>query len=588
MRVRSPLLVAVSWVFLLGTTAASLTLIACGDDDAGTDASADTGRDVTVDVSRDTEDVADAQADVLPDSPDDTAADTNDAGFPEGPFTRVAVGLDWLHWDESAPAPCYLDESVFCGAVTLSGGVAVGDVDGNGFDDVYATRMDAADLLFLNEGGVFREAHLELGLPDDETLSSGAAFGDVDGDGDLDLAVGSVGEREVRLFINEGGRFSEEGALRGAALNDGAQHLMMSLCLGDVSGDGYADLMTTEWRDAHASRTGTHQRLLINRGPAQPGYFDDRTTAAGVEMEDRVRPGVWGFTPEFVDLDRDGSIDIAFASDFGTSALFYSNGDGTFLDGTTSAGVGTAENAMGSTFGDFDGDGDLDWFVTSIFDARCSPAAPCDWGSTGNRLYRNEGGRRFVDVAEEAGVVDSGWGWGTSLFDYDHDGDLDLIATNGVDFIVGPRNFLGEAVRFYENDGGRFTERGEALGIAERKIGRGIVTFDYDRDGDLDVLITNYGDRPSLYRNDSAAGHWLVVSPTGAGVRGARVEVTAGGRTLMRMHGLGCGFLGNHAGHAHFGLADATVIDEVTVTLISGETRVLADVAVDQYLEVAF
>jgi hypothetical protein len=121
-------------------------------------------------------------------------------------------------------------------------------------------------------------------------------------------------------------------------------------------------------------------------------------------------------------------LDLAIASDFFTSQLFWNNGDGTFTDGTIPAGVGTDFNGMGSTFGDYDGDGDLDWFITNITaDPDAPPTAFGGW----NRLYRNEGGRQFTDTTQEAGVRDARWGWGTTFFDYDNDGDLDLIATNG-------------------------------------------------------------------------------------------------------------------------------------------------------------
>ena len=138
----------------------------------------------------------------------------------------------------------------------------------------------------------------------------------------------------------------------------------------------------TEWRPSQLvgeARAGV--RLLRNRGADAPGYFEDVTESAGVAMEQVVSQtqqdltvGTFAFGSTFVDLDGDGWPELAVASDFGTSRLFWNNGDGTFTDGTLDARVGTAQNAMGTTFGDYDADGDLDWFVTSVYSSsRGSP-----------------------------------------------------------------------------------------------------------------------------------------------------------------------------------------------------------------------
>src|SRR5205823_3604844 len=120
------------------------------------------------------------------------------------------------------------------------------------------------------------------------------------------------------------------------------------------------------------------ERLLHNRGAAAPGYFDDVTDAAGVAVP--RGSATLGFASAFVDLDGDRRPDLVLASDFGTSRLFWNNGDGTFTDGTKAAGVGTDENGMGLTIADYDGDGDPDVFVSSIFD----PTPLCDKGLCGH------------------------------------------------------------------------------------------------------------------------------------------------------------------------------------------------------------
>src|SRR5690606_25412164 len=158
--------------------------------------------------------------------------------------------------------------------------------------------------------------------------------------------------------------------------------------------------------------------------------------------------------------------------------------------GTAAAGVGTDEHGMGGVTADLDGDGLLDLFVTSIW-AEGSPRG------TGNRLYRNLGDRAFADVTDAAGVREGDWGWGTSAFDFDNDGDLDLVMTNGAGpdddpFAAGElgtddlSHYANDPPRLWRNEGGAvFTEIAAAAGIVDEGIGYGLLTFDFDDDGDL-------------------------------------------------------------------------------------------------------
>jgi hypothetical protein len=271
-------------------------------------------------------------------------------------------------------------------------------------------------------------------------------------------------------------------------------------------------------------------------------------------------------------------------SDYKSSRLYWNNRDGTFTDGTEAAHVGTDDGGMGSAIGDYDNDGDLDWFVTALYCAEMPEAPEC----SGNRLYRNDGGRRFSDQTDSANVRNGYWGWAADFFDFDNDGDLDIVQTNGVDVPIDTSEdvYAFDPMLLWRNDGASMTEIAQDVGLMDRSIGQGLLTFDYDRDGDLDIFVVNNGTTPRLYRNDGGNHNgWLRVRVAGRATNrfglGARVRVTAAGLApqMREIHG-GIVYLGQNEPLAHFGLGagrPATV--EVTITWPkTNQVQVLHDV----------
>ncbi len=483
----------------------------------------------------------------------------------------VAAGLDYLQYVLPNFPP--LSEADY-----FSGGAAAGDYDGDGWVDLYVTRLDAPGILFHNKGdGTFEDRT-------DEALGkranwNGAAWGDVDNDGDLDLYVTTIHDTRYYLFINDGtGHFTEEGQARHAAIDEPQIHDGFSPAFGDFDRDGYLDIFVGEWLYGR-DNTELHSsaRLLHNRGKEAPGVFEDVTIPAGVRF-DLVTPteprvtGTFPFTPRFADMDDDGWPDLAVAADFGTSRLYWNNHDGTFTDGTVAANVGHEENGMGSAIGDYDGDGHLDWFVTAIRDPDYFCALPgqgCFWGTSGNRLYHNNGNRTFTDTTDAMGVRDGYWGWGTAFFDFDNDADLDLVMTDGLRFgfadpddpnlfVIG--RFMNDPMRLWRNDNGSMTEMAVAAGLTNVDSGKGLLTFDYDNDGDLDLFVVNNTGHPVLYRNNGTGNGWLRVRTIGVDSNrngiGTRVWVksTVGGPSQLREIDGGSHFLSQSEFTAHFGL----------------------------------
>jgi len=238
---------------------------------------------------------------------------------------------------------------------------------------------------------------------------------------------------------------------------------------------------------------------------------------------------------------------------------------------------------MGSTTADINGDGLLDVYVTSITHYPVRP-------DSGNRLYLNEGGRQFRDATQASGLFAGGWGWGVAAFDADHDGDLDIVSAAGLHHQTGAS---GDPLFYFENHGdGTFTERAAVVGLDNTSPTRGLVVFDYDRDGDRDLLIVRHGDTPLLFRNDGGAalGDWLSVRAQGTrGNRhglGAIVHVTVDGRSWVAETSSATHFLGQSEQMAHFGLGSgpASRVASVRVTFLGGHEVTMTGVELNQEL----
>ena len=489
----------------------------------------------------------------------------------------------------SAQAATYADVTTAAGIThtqtttqLMQGGAVAGDFDGDGWVDLFVTRASQTDVLYRNKhDGTFEDISSTSGFS--TVISSGGAVaGDLDNDGDLDIYVTAYDARRFYLYINDGtGHFSEQAVARGADIPVPYGSMGQSAAVGDYDRDGYLDIITGDWG---YPTSVSASRLLRNMGSANPGHFQDVTAATGINQY----PDAYSFrfSPRFADMDNDGLQDIAIAADFTNSQLFWNNGDGTFIEGTVPAGVGTDNNGMGSTIADFDADGDLDWFVTAIYDT--DPAFP---ERTGNRLYVNQGNRTFTDGTDDAGVRDAGWAWGTSFLDYDNDGDLDLVATNG----WPDGQFAIDPTTLWQNNDNVFTDVTSTSAISDTSTNKGLLTFDYDNDGDLDLFIVRNQGQPILYRNDGGnSNHWLRILTEGTvsnrdGI-GARIMIdpdssVSGDEQYSFIDG-GSNFLSQNQMMAHFGLGSATTIDNVTITWPSGIVQQFFNVSADTILAV--
>ncbi len=476
--------------------------------------------------------------------------------------------------------------------VHMGGGLAAADFDGDGYSDLYFVAGNGSrNALFRNDGNNrFTNVSATLGL-DVSHLGSGPAFADLDGDGDLDLFIGAVDGDRYFLFRQDADGFTDVTANSGLAITAANT---FSAGFTDYDMDGDLDLVLSHWGNGQQPDT---QTLWQNNGD---GTF---TTAS---IQSRIAEQLIGqaigmpgsvdytFAPVFSDIDTDGDPDLLFAADFGTSMVFENNGDATFLN-TTDRNVIVDRNGMGSVTGDSDNDGDLDWFVTSIFGNPDLVNGP----NIGNRLYRNDGSGKFEDMTEAAGVADGGWGWAACMQDFDNDGDLDIFHVNGWNKTYpgnssGFSEYASDQVRYFESRGdGTFVNAATEAQLMDTGQGRGAVCFDSDRDGDIDIVLTNnhHVDSVVFYRNDlSGSNHWLGIRLVGKGLNtagiGARIEVTDGNRTQVREVSAGNNYVSQSPAEAHFGLGASQSVDVVVYWPDGGRTE-LNRVAADQLLTIA-
>ena len=438
-------------------------------------------------------------------------------------------------------------------------GCAATDYDNDGDRDLYVTNF-GCNVLYRNNGdGTFADVTVRAGVEAPQ-WSTSAAFFDYDNDGYLDLYV--VNNVDFTIETNK-------------------------ICGGFVGTTPLGLLIIarrTRSYCAPAEYAGVPDVLYRNNGD---GTFADVSAAAGV-----ANPAGKGLGVVAWDFDEDGDQDLFVANDGVANFLYRNDGDGTFTDvalqmGTAFNGEGDDEACMGVDFGDYDGDGDFDLFVTNF-------------SYETNTLYRNDGGQ-FRDATAAAGLGEPSWnflGFGTHFLDYDHDGDLDLYVANG--HVLDKAHQFQSGVEYaqehqlFRNDGsGHFAEQDTSAGawFLAKQISRGAAFGDYDEDGDIDLLVTNCGGRARLVRNEGGnARNWLMVKTVGRrsnrdGV-GARVKVVAGDLVQIGQVRSGSSYLSINDPRVHFGLGSEERVDWVEVRWPSGIVQRLEGVAANQVLVV--
>jgi hypothetical protein len=433
-------------------------------------------------------------------------------------------------------------------------------------------------LLKNNGDGTFSDVSAAAGV-DLLNRSSGPAFGDFDGDGDLDLFVGAVGGSEAVLFSNNGdGTFEDVTEASGLQLPGNN----FAATWGDYDKDGDLDLVMTHQTQVENDH---YAFLWRNNGDST---FTDVSIDAGLP---RINQRDLSFTPTFADINNDGWQDLLMIIDSNETRVYINNQNGGF-DDVTDPTVITDLAGMGSAVVDYDHDGDLDWFVTSI----SYRDGVTNFGSLtpGNRFYENMGDGIFEDRTDETGTRHGFWGWGACFADVNNDMYPDIFHVNGM-LQMGNEQidimFESDPTRLFIANGDKtFTERAVELGIDDNGMGRGVVCFDYDRDGDQDLYINNYNEAPRFYCNTGNDNNFVNIqlreNTSNSQALGSRIYVTASGIEQLRELRNGNNFVSQNPSEAHFGLGDSATIESIRIVWPDGEETTLDNIEINQFVVV--
>jgi hypothetical protein len=544
------------------------------------------------------------------------------AAGPASPFAfadaTAAAGIDFRH---HAP----LDRLTAI-AESAGSGVAAADFDGDGLPDLFFADAwalgsprpaGAGCRLYRNRGdGTFADATAAAGIDVPDRVG-GVTAADLDGDGRRDLVLACYGG--VRILRNvgpgEGGmRFEDVSAAAG--LRPEPSSWCTSAAVADFDRDGIPDLFVTRYADQEAylasrallgtptGREGTWRGLPVFAGPQPLVPQGDLLYLGreGLRFEDAtdrlegLEPR-YGFQAVATDADGDGWIDVYVANDMQPNSLWRNLGNGRFRDVGVEAGcaydaAGKAQAGMGVAVGDGNGDGLPEILVTNFSNDHLT-------------LYGNEsapGRPAFADRSYPSGVGPPSFhflGWGAVFADLDRDGEEDLVTANGhlypnVADLPGVDVAFAERLQVFRGLGeGRFADVGaRTRGAAIPRVHRGLATLDYDGDGRLDLVATTLGGPAVLLRNVTEKGdrRWvgfrLRGTASGAEAAGARVAVTAGGRTRTRELHRGDSYASSGEPVLRFGLGTATEAERVVVRWPSGRTDVLGPLPSDRIHEV--
>lgn len=507
-----------------------------------------------------------------------------------------SAGIDFEHTDGRSGKRLFNE--------FLGSGGGFFDYDGDGDLDIYlingaiqiGNTQDKLphNVLYRNDGdGTFTDVTEAAGVGS-TAYGTGATVGDYDNDGDLDLYVTNFGADQ--LFQNQG-----DGTFKDVTLTAGVgnQAWGTSCVFVDIDNEGHLDIYVTNYadyklkEDKRCDERGVHVYCGPHAYPAvHDTFYLSNRDGTFTDVSKQSRPSdlvpMHGLGVTFGDYDGDGDIDLYVANDQDPNFLLQNSGEGKFLEVALISGVcyndmGKEEAGMGTDFGDFDNDGRLDITVSN-------------YQTETNTLYRNHDSSFFIDRTIPSGIaeVTHGYlGWGIKFFDFDNDGYQDIFVANGhlmdnISVLEKHVSYAQKNLLFRNLGDGTFANViSETDGLSLKKVSRGAAIGDYDNDGDLDILVTNCNQRADLLQNVVGnRNNWIQIQLDGLRSNrsgfGAKIKVVTGEHVQYREVHSGGSYLSFHDIRAHFGVGKVEQIDLLEVRWPSGQIDSKTDLSVNQ------
>jgi hypothetical protein len=520
-------------------------------------------------------------------------------------------------------------------------GVAVGDINNDGLDDLYFSSNQETNKLYVNQGNLeFKDITLNSHTKDDMGWTTGVSMIDINNDGWLDIYVcksGSLNNHQLRknkLYINQ-----KDETFKERASEYGLDHFGFSIqaYFFDYDNDNDLDLYLVNHRQDFQNNTSIDQRIQDTKEAYNSDQlyrndgnrFVNVTKAAGIENK------AWGLSASIGDFNNDNLQDIYVANDFLESDFLYINqGNGTFKNQILNYFKHISANSMGSDFGDINNDLKPDLIVldmlaedhirskenmatmsTENFNAIVNVGYHHQYMS--NMLQLNNGNHSFSEIGQLAGIAKTDWSWAPLIADFDNDGFNDLFVTNGIENDLSNQDFrnqmkaniqnrkkvaLDEAINmmpstklsnyaFRNNKNLTFTNTTQKWGLDAKVNSCGAVYADLDNDGDLDLIVNNQSEEASIYKNNSS-NNFITFSFKGPennsyGI-GATVNVYSEGLQQSKTLFVSRGYQSSVTNKLHFGLEKRTKIDSVKVIWPNRKQQLLTNVEANNSLSLNY
>lgn len=497
-----------------------------------------------------------------------------------GLFLSLFLGISSLNAQSFQEVSGRLGIDAYCVDQTImGGGVAFFDYNQDYYPDVFILGGERNNALYRNNwDGTFSNVSKIAGIELADKTSYGVAIGDIDNDGDEDMLI-TTGPEEANVLLQNMGDGTFEDISAQAGITDISWSTSASM--GDVNQDGWVDIYVNNYAEYTSYPfAGNIERCSPNFLYLNLGNNQFRNVAEEMGVADIG----CGLAVSFTDCDNDQDIDLHIANDFGgtfEANELYVNAYPAqgFQQAPPTANVQVKINGMGIAIGDYDEDGDLDYYVTNMGD---------------NPFFENKGNGAFEELAYPKGIANpDGTSWGTAFLDYNHDTYLDLVVANGK--VVEATHQNNENRLFQGSGSHTFQDISREVGLDHTGQSRGFSMADYDLDGDLDMMfgVVAAIDDPTsntlLYQNNqSEENNWLHIKLQGSishrNGYGTHVRAVIGERTLMREADGGSSYLSHSGSDIHVGLGQAQSIDSLIITWSSGHEDVFYNLSPNQHI----